>query len=294
MSEENTRSIQYLQENLFQTSNRYEWLSKNFHEAVNIFENCLHGAKTLSLDVFDTLLLRNHLAEAERYHLTSKRIVDHLKEQNKWLFLRNISAESFTLLRAQAMQLTYRARPSIAGCKEGSILDVVANMASTVNGDASLASAFLQTELDFEASQCLQLNPVLMEVMRRFQARGGKTILISDMYLHADHIQGLFDRIDPDLKNCFSELFSSADTIISKRSGLLYPYVENILGIDRRTVFHIGDSLHSDIEKANAAGWNALFFPISKIEILERQNSLNKIIAHYHSKNIDISNWAKI
>lgn len=81
----------------------------------------------------------------------------------------------------------------------------------------------LECELDYEATHCLFSNAPLIEAMCRFKRLGGKVLLVSDMYLHQEHIRVLLSKVAPNSLPHIDNIYSSADTVISKRSGLLFP-----------------------------------------------------------------------
>jgi FMN phosphatase YigB (HAD superfamily) len=131
----------------------------------------------------------------------------------------------------------------------------------------SIADDFIEIEIDCECGH-VEPNTLLVSYIRKHQARGGKTVLISDMYMHADQIAELLARsgIRPDL---YDALYSSADTKVSKASGGIFRLVKEAAGAPH--VLHVGDSLRGDYLNPRAAGWRAMLWPIPDAMLAERQ-----------------------
>lgn len=272
-----------------QVEDRYDWLMAHGNDVIdNILENS-KDIKTLSFDVFDTFLLRGTESEAERFHLFSEFILQKLADDIDGDYY---SAEALTIARAKAMQLSYRLRPFKKGCNEGSIYEVARSIAEYL-GNRNLFSALIDLEIEFEA-QMLRKNPIILDLLKKFKNNNRKIILISDMYLHANQIYKIIEKIDPETLDYIDQVYSSADTILNKRSGTLYDFVQNDFSLIGETTLHIGDSFRSDVEMARNAGWNALHFPIAEPEKLKRQHSLANIIEKYSNSNLDIQSWANV
>ncbi|CEF57441.1 HAD superfamily hydrolase-like protein (plasmid) [Acetobacter ghanensis] len=273
---------------------RIEWLTQNYDLAVDWFMRALSGMEVMSCDVFDTVMLRHNESEAERNFHICEYIVQTLRDTAIGAPLKHVDAEALLLMRASAMNLTYGARPAVQGCREGSIKDVVTNIALTIGGGSELASRMLECELDYEATHCLFSNAPLIEAMCRFKRLGGKVLLVSDMYLHQEHIRVLLSKVAPNSLPHIDNIYSSADTVISKRSGLLFPRLAQMGAFPPCATLHIGDSFSSDIQKAREAGMNALYLPIFRHELRMRQASLARMIQTFDRVGVDIRTWAKV
>jgi FMN phosphatase YigB (HAD superfamily) len=171
------------------------------------------------------------------------------------------------IARHLGTRASYRAGPRVDACGEGSfarstetaarILGLPPNSPMTSSRSKSTANAVTWTP-----------NTLLVSYIRRHQARGGKTVLISDMYMHADQIAELLARsgIRPDL---YDALYSSADTKVSKASGGIFRRVAEAAGAPH--VLHVGDSLRGDYLNPRAFGWRAMLWPIPDAMLAERQ-----------------------
>lgn len=278
---------------LLTAETRGAWLQENREAVTKLLIERFAGYDTLSLDVFDTYLLRGPEAEAARFLEFSGFVIDQLATTPFQPLVDGISPESLALMRARAMQSTYRFRPRVNGCNEGSIDEVAQNVASSLGGGQDLAEALLDLEVEFEARK-LAPNPVLGDLVRHFKERGGRAILISDMYLHGPQIEAICRKVDPESFGAIDTVFSSADTITNKRSGTLFGVVQERLSLDPAKTVHVGDSSRSDVEMARLSGWNAMHFPISRPEALARERSLHEVVDHFDRAGIDVRDWAKV
>ena len=248
--------------------------------------------KILSYDVFDTLLLRNNKPEALRYHELSKQILDKLRRANQGCDrLKALTAVDLVETRAIGMKTSYRTRPLVQGCGEGLIEEVLSAQCFLLGLDAKFEQLFHNAEIEYEADN-LSLNPVLAKIAARFKDTGGKVVLISDMYLRAEAIEKIIEKlVDEPIHD---QLFSSADLVISKRSGKIFPVIEKELGADGGNFLHIGDAWIGDVQRPRKAGWKTLYFPVSEPEILERKRGLARFVSLMDEKGIETRTWAKI
>jgi hypothetical protein len=111
-------------------------------------------------------------------------------------------------------------------------------------------------------------NTLLVSYIRKHQARGGKTVLISDMYMHADQIAELLARsgIRPDL---YDALYSSADTKVSKASGGIFRPVPRRRAPPMSSMS--ATACAATTSTPRAAGWRAMLWPIPDALLAERQ-----------------------
>lgn len=274
-------------------NSRADWLDKNRDLVLSDLTDRLASFDTLSLDVFDTFLIRGPEAEATRFLEFSGYLKRELSQGPFAGHLAHVSAESLTLMRAKAMYLTYRFRPRVDGCGEGSIVDVANSIAATLGGGYGLAERLLELEVSFEANK-LRRNAVLSNLAAHFKERGGCVILLSDMYLHKEHIEGICKSVDPEGFALVDRVYSSADTVLNKRSGTVFRLVIDEMAIDPGTTVHVGDSFRSDVEMARLAGLNALHFPVSRREIQARQQSLADTVAKFDNIGVCVRDWAKL
>lgn len=172
------------------------------------------------------------------------------------------------LARYFGTKSTYRISSKVDGCREGS-LDEIHATACRMLGVPDVADQFVDAELDYEATR-IAPNGAILEYVRQHRAKGGRVVLVSDMYMHGHQIQSLLSRlgIEDDL---YDRIFSSADTKVSKASGGIFKLVENAMAASPDDFFHIGDSLKGDYQRPIARGWGAMHMPVAENEIEKRR-----------------------
>lgn len=247
------------------------------------------GARVVSFDVFDTLLLRNNKPETARYHELSARIRDRLAGSVP----KPPSDIDLLLARLQGMAFSYRTRKAVDGCREGHIEQVVRYARTALNLPRDAEQTFLDAELDYETAN-LTVNPVLAGVASAFRAKGGKVILISDMYLGAKEIATILARLSSGVATWYDKIYSSADHIVSKRSGKIFPFIEKDLDLAAKQFLHIGDAWEGDVARPREAGWSALHFPISREETAERETALRAFVESMKARGHDLTQWARL
>lgn len=225
----------------------------------------LEGRSILSLDVFDTLLLRDDSCELTRFYEIGK-------EMSQAILLatgKKVSQVECFLARHFGTKATYRASEPIRGCKEGSLTEIHTTASRILVGNTDLANSFISAEIDYEKSR-LSANGFLKEFMERYRASGGKVALVTDMYMHAEQVSSLLSAFDigPDAYDC---LVSSADHKVTKASGLFFEVVEEKFSATADEFVHIGDSLTGDFLKPKARGWQALHLPLSTAGVDKRR-----------------------
>ncbi len=245
--------------------------------------------RVLSFDVFDTFLLRNNKPETARYLELSTCV----RERLAGAVAKPPSDVDLLLARLQGMAFSYRTRKAVDGCREGHIEQVARFQRLSLNLPEETEEAFLAVELDYETAN-LTVNPVLAAVATAFRARGGKVILVSDMYLGAKEIGMILARLSNGVNNWYDRIFSSADHILSKRSGKIFPLIEKDLGLPGKEFLHIGDAWEGDVVRPREAGWNALHFPVSKREAAERERALSSFVDDLKARGHDLTQWARL
>jgi FMN phosphatase YigB (HAD superfamily) len=250
------------------------------------------GCRVLSLDVFDTLLLRNDKPETARYHELSSLIHGRLTGD---LSARGTLPDVVDILmaRLRGMEFSYRTRKDVEGCREGHIEQVVRVAVAALGLKDEASEIFLQSEIDYEAAN-LTLNPILADVAKTFRNTGGKVVLVSDMYLGRAEIAELVKRLSEESQDLYDEIFSSADLVVSKRSGRIFGKIEAHMEMPPDAFLHIGDAWEGDVVQPRTAGWNAMHFPIARGELSARTQGLERFSDEMASLGHDLSRWARL
>jgi len=213
------------------------------------------GKDVYSVDIFDTVLLRNYKSEYFRFYELAKIV--------KSEFELSIPVQSIFYARVEAARLAYY----IYGDKQSKepSIDYIYTLMFNVLGitpSGELLAKMLSLELLYEKTQ-LSPNLPLINFLKKKKEQGALIIGISDMYLNSSSIVDLVYSNGEEL--IFDKLYSSADFKESKREGSLYEIVINDLGLNKDKFIHCGDSYHSDFVMANNYGISAVYTPRTKI-----------------------------
>jgi len=231
----------------------------------------------LSLDVFDTLLLRDNSAEVSRF-------VEFGAAMAEVATLAGVPVDADTafLARYRGTRASYRTTRAVKGCREGSLGEIHRVASRLLVGDDSLTADFIAAELAAEQRR-LAINPALATYISEFKARGGRVALVSDMYMHRDQILTLLTGAGVDMAQV-DLLISSADTKVSKGSGGIFPLVEEALDATPDQFVHLGDSFRGDVRQPRLRGWAAQFLPLSRADVLARQTDHKTTMADLSSR----------
>ena len=97
---------------------------------------------------------------------------------------------------------------------------------------------------------------VLVDWLRELRLAGKRLIIISDVYLPADHLWQLVKHAG--IHDLIEEVVSSADTFMAKASGKAYPLVAEKFSFSPGRWLHIGDNPISDGLRAEEFGIEAM------------------------------------
>jgi FMN phosphatase YigB (HAD superfamily) len=212
----------------------------------------------LSLDVFDTLLLRDGSSELRRFVEIGAEMAARAG--------RGVAPVEAFVARHLGTRASYRAGPRVEGCGEGSLTEIHMTAARLLGLPDAMAETFVEIELGYEAGR-LARNDLLADYMRRHRSLGGQVVLISDMYMHADQIARLLALCGVP-GTAYDALYSSADTKVSKASGGIFARVAEAQG--RKRILHVGDSLAGDYRRPREAGWDAMLLPVPRALLARR------------------------
>ncbi len=191
----------------------------------------------LSLDVFDTALLRRCHRPRDVFRLMEERAVRDL----------GLPARPYALARELAETVARRRRRP-----EVTLEEIYAELADLCGLAPHQAAALRALELAVEG-ELLYADPRLLDLYHRCRAAGKRVIFVSDMYLPAPLVASLLRQCgfaDP-------EVYVSCDLQAAKHTGDLQPAVARRLGVDPARILHIGDNHHSDFLRTRMAGWQA-------------------------------------
>ncbi|WP_353861976.1 HAD family hydrolase [Azospirillum formosense] len=219
----------------------------------------------ISLDVFDTLLLRRcgppeavfeRVAQAAR----AAALLDP-----------SITDDAFVILRRRAEA---QARQQARGAARGEIRLTDIYQQLGMPGVDRAALERLEREAERET---VVANPILADFLRDLRRRGMPVVLVSDMYLEARDIRNLLDSAGIAAGRDYERLYVSCEHGASKAGGALFRMMlADRPGLPPARVLHIGDNPVTDKAGATAAGIQPLHYAPSErlVEMLRRETLL--------------------
>ncbi len=236
----------------------------------------------LSLDVFDTLVIRDDVSELSRFVEIGARMADIVRMHRP---THRLTALDAFVARDLGTKASYRASTPVDGVREGSLTEIHRTASRILTGSDVYADAFIDAELRYEAGR-LSPNPFLLDYANQHRARGGRVLLLSDMYMHAEQIAALLHAVGVS-DDRYDTLISSADTKLSKASGGVFAIAEERLGVGPGDICHVGDSLHGDFRQPKARGWRALHLPVPDSRIRARRADHIATLARLREHGLD-------
>lgn len=213
----------------------------------------INKAKTISFDIFDTLLIRPYTNPAD--------VFSHMEKV--------FDCPGFATERIDAWRRVIAKHPEREEWTFDMIYDEI---------DANFRD-MKQKELDWE-KKILFANPEMKPVFDYAVAKGKKIIIVSDMYFSADFLAKVLRKNGYD---GWAELYVSSEENKRKRTGSLYKLViEN----NRKPgeILHIGDAKREDGEQPKKLGIKTVLYKQVFAQFCEN----NKAIAKYNSQTTTI------
>jgi predicted HAD superfamily hydrolase len=206
----------------------------------------LDSARLLSLDVFDTLLLRTTARPHDVFLEVGRRAA-----RRGWL-ARHMAPEHFRAVRITAERRARVARNS-GGPAEVTLDEIWSAMPSLVRCDPQAGAAL---EVEVEAETCY-VNPAMWSLVEAARARRIPVALVSDMYVSPAQLKTIVERAGCPLDR-FDAVLVSSERRGAKWDGTMFARLaERFPGVPRSAMLHIGDNRASDVERAREAGLTA-------------------------------------
>ena len=212
----------------------------------------------VSLDLWDTILRRRcHPDEVKLY--TAQRLLfllgDQLKDGTSTpmdLFYQRREIEYQIARQAvnKGLDDEYEIEEVLEAC-----ITRVADSTVTPRERKQLKDELVHSEIRQEITVCF-LDKDLLQLLQNYTYN--ELFLISDFYMSAGKIRQILAAQNVSLP--FSAIFVSCDTRLNKKSGRLFHHVLDQLKTDPRSILHIGDNAHADIEMARKAGLRTCHF----------------------------------
>ena len=223
----------------------------------------LSSRKRISVDVFDTLLLRKPVSERRRFF----KIATVFSNRVPNLYKRP-SPEIVYGARVEAQRWAYRALDAIDQDGEIKIFDVFNRQLQLLELPTELASLLIDAELQVERG-VLVANRPLIQWLKLQRARSIPVIAISDTSLPATAIRSLIEAVAG--PNVIDRIYTSADLGLSKRNGGIFTEVATREKADVGEFIHFGDDRRADVEQGLAAGIQSTHLPRTSLFVIFRK-----------------------
>ncbi len=204
----------------------------------------------VSVDVFDTILLRHQGTEQGRFREVASVLADSLQAHG-------YAVDAATLLgvRRRVHRLSYRAVSMERPEGDASLARMIGTQIALLGLDSAAAPLFVAAELDVERRR-LSPNRPLLHLLGALRDAGKAVIAVSDMYLSSSNLDYLLARIVG--RSPIQRIYVSSDFGKTKRSGALFPHVWALENIPPARIVHCGDDEQADFVMARAAGCRAV------------------------------------
>jgi FMN phosphatase YigB (HAD superfamily) len=207
----------------------------------------------LSVDVFDTVLLRDLSGQSERFAEISSLATKSLAIRGQI-----VDARPMTSLRMALHDQAYRAASIERPLGEVLLNDVHALQARLLNGGPEIVALLREAELSIERRR-LSPNRRLLQTLKQFASSGKRVIAVSDTYYATDDLVELIGAVLG--YNPFLHVYASSDVGLTKHAGGIFAAISTRERTAGGRILHVGDDVHADIAMARAAGWRAIHLP---------------------------------
>ena len=209
------------------------------------------AVRAVSLDVYDTLLLRGWRPELLRFR-------DIALAQDAALRRAGLASPGAEGLYRARLRIQKACHDRVRGGPgEVRHAEVVGGICDVLVLDPAAEPVLAEAEIRYETG-AVRADPVMMAVATDLMGRK-PVVLVSDMYLPATAVRRVLATAAPTLADL--PLFVSADVELTKRHGALYGHVAAALDLEPREILHVGDNPRADVARAREAGLQAVWRP---------------------------------
>lgn len=230
----------------------------------------LTGAQVLSLDVFDTSLIRQIGEPAGVFELVEQELA---RAQDTRLRRLSGGPLGFAQLRVRAEEIALRHHvPSQTPEPAVTLDDIYAAFLELGAGAVSREDVERLKALELECERrIVHPNPEILALARHAAQQGLQIAYLSDLYLPQPFILDLLMGCgyEPDEQH----VFVSSSCGVSKRAGGLYPLVSQALNIPLNAFVHLGADFTADVEVARRYGLSAHYYPNPRERLAQDETS---------------------
>lgn len=215
----------------------------------------IHNINILSIDIFDTLLFRNHKPEVYRFR--------EVCELHRYFFKKigyDISSDCLFSARMNVHKIGYRTAPIVKKYRDASITHIFNLYLYHLGIPPSfdLIHDLIEIEIEYEKNN-LRLNIEIYNLAVLCKEQGIQIFFISDMYFHKEHLEKLIIHFCPE---CIHEdIYVSSEFSAAKNRGILFDIFIKNEGIEAHQLLHIGDNILSDHLVPKSKGIHSVYAP---------------------------------
>lgn len=208
--------------------------------------------RVLSVDVFDTLLMRNEKPELMRFQEVAVQQSQFLAERG-----RKLKVKDLYHARVSSAHVCYQTAPCNHGERDARLIDIFRVLIESMHlTNWITVEELLYIELLYERKN-LQLNQDLLDFLQK-RGSGKKIVLTSDIYFREAELAWLVG----EFVSCFwDNIYASCDYSMTKRGGGLFKLLCKNEGVTSAQVLHIGDNRQSDVQKPRELGLMTCYLP---------------------------------
>ncbi len=208
----------------------------------------LRDARVLSIDVFDTLLMRAVPQPAAVFPL----VADHAHA--KGILRPHVSRAQFAAVREAAEANARQAARRVRGSLEVTLPEIYDALPVDWFTNATAMPAI---EFDVECG-VVYPNPTIVARIEEARAAGIPVVLTSDTYVTTDQLRQLLQQAGIPTSR-FTHIVPSSAHGVSKHDGRLFDRVRACFpDVPSGAIHHLGDHPHADVRQAERAGLTAV------------------------------------
>lgn len=213
----------------------------------------LDGVELVSVDVFDTVLLRRPVSERERLLR-----VAHAAVRHPALAGTGISAEALWTMRLQARRLAYRVGGIEDPAREVTLADMLRPLAAMLGLPESTVGVLATLEVE-EDARSVRPSRRMLAWLRTVRARGIRVVALSDTAYSGEQLIELLSRHGA--ARLFDHVYASSELGQGKRLGGAFPVLLARENVRAARVLHLGDDPVADLRSPERYGIRALQLP---------------------------------
>lgn len=211
---------------------------------------------TLSLDIFDTVLLRTPKPEILHLRRIAARACHRLKERL------GVAIESDDIWRARllAQRIAYQSVGQVVDMllEDTTHAKILALQCIALGLPDAAIEVLAQAEFDQEVESVVA-NPAVLRLIDAARASDVRVVFTTDIYLDSTFLRALLARHG--LSLCYQALYVSSDEGRTKRAGGLFDVLVLREGCPAHRLLHVGDNRNADVRMAARRGLSTAWVP---------------------------------